>query len=102
MKNDEHMQLEINELRKKVEALRLQRLERTPKTEPVSALDAAPAAMEESLLGETEKSVSELDWTDLEKIFDDLVSATHDEIEDHPVGAISIAFLLGFMLGRGT
>jgi hypothetical protein len=100
MKKDECMQREITELRKEVDALRQQRLERTPKTDPES--DPAPTASEESIPGEAEKSAADLDWSDFEKVFDDLVSATHEEIEEHPVGAISIAFLLGFIVGRGT
>lgn len=106
MKNDEYMQREINELRKEVDALRQQRLNRTPTTEavpdPKSAANGTPVISEESNLGNTIKSLEGLDWNDLEKVFDDLLSATQDEIGDHPVGAISIAFLLGFMLGRGT
>jgi ElaB/YqjD/DUF883 family membrane-anchored ribosome-binding protein len=102
MKNDEYMQREIKELRKEVDALRLQRLERTPKTEEKPKPKKTPTDSEESVPGEIEKSAEELDWTDLENVFDDLVSATQEEIGDHPVGAISIAFVLGFMLGRGT
>jgi hypothetical protein len=96
MKNDELLLREINELRKEIHELRQQRLERATKPE------YSPVTSEEPRSDEYEKSESKHEWAELENVVSDLLSATQEEICDHPVGAIAIAFLFGFTLGRGT